>query len=450
MPLVGPELAHGDWPLTADSLAPYWDAAAEFLGGDALGRMFVETEKETFFDLDAREMIGREGPLPHRKKPMFDAASMLDALLTTEIVGLIYDENARCTGLRARNIDGTEITEIRAEVTVIAAGGIGTARLLLADQARHPRLLGHLHTLGRGYCGHLTGSVAQITFAPDTETAAFGLHQRAGGAFTRRVFRSTGMAMAEGIAVFFWAKNPPAHDASHGSAILSAKHLARRLRNRRHVTGRERETPARHAAMRSHLRNLFFDLPRGLSQLPKVLAAQFNPARRQFDYLIPNRMRTYRLCYHAQQKRLPQNRITLAAQPTDDALPDIQIAYDFDDTDIDAVLRAHHHLGTELNASGLGRITFDTTEDAALLQAIRSKARDGYHQIGTAAMGRNASDGVVDADCKMHGIGGLYLAGSSIFRSSGAAPPTQTIVAFALRLAQHLSDAVLPQSTRET
>jgi len=38
----------------------------------------------------------------------------------------------------------------------------------------------------------------------------------------------------------------------------------------------------------------------------------------------------------------------------------------------------------------------------------------------------------------VHGIGNLYVAGSSVFPTGGAAPPTLTIVALALRLAEHL------------
>ena len=47
--------------------------------------------------------------------------------------------------------------------------------------------------------------------------------------------------------------------------------------------------------------------------------------------------------------------------------------------------------------------------------------------------------GVVDADCRVHGIDNLYVAGSSVFPTSGAANPTLTIVALALRLADHLA-----------
>jgi choline dehydrogenase-like flavoprotein len=46
--------------------------------------------------------------------------------------------------------------------------------------------------------------------------------------------------------------------------------------------------------------------------------------------------------------------------------------------------------------------------------------------------------GVVDADCKVHGISNLYVAGSSVFTTSSTVNPTLTVVALALRLADHV------------
>jgi choline dehydrogenase-like flavoprotein len=48
------------------------------------------------------------------------------------------------------------------------------------------------------------------------------------------------------------------------------------------------------------------------------------------------------------------------------------------------------------------------------------------------------TQGVVDSDCRVHGLANLYVAGSSVFPTSGYANPTLTIVALALRLADHL------------
>ena len=46
--------------------------------------------------------------------------------------------------------------------------------------------------------------------------------------------------------------------------------------------------------------------------------------------------------------------------------------------------------------------------------------------------------GVVDADCKVHDMANLFVAGSSVFPTYGYANPKLTIVALTLRLADHL------------
>jgi choline dehydrogenase-like flavoprotein len=58
--------------------------------------------------------------------------------------------------------------------------------------------------------------------------------------------------------------------------------------------------------------------------------------------------------------------------------------------------------------------------------------------MGTARMALFPADGVVDRDCRVHGVANLFVAGSAVFPTSGYAPPTLTIIALALRLAEHL------------
>jgi choline dehydrogenase-like flavoprotein len=62
----------------------------------------------------------------------------------------------------------------------------------------------------------------------------------------------------------------------------------------------------------------------------------------------------------------------------------------------------------------------------------------GFHHMGTTRMAASPRAGVVDADCRVHGVANLYVAGSSVFPTGGWANPTLTIVALALRLADHL------------
>ncbi len=62
----------------------------------------------------------------------------------------------------------------------------------------------------------------------------------------------------------------------------------------------------------------------------------------------------------------------------------------------------------------------------------------GAHHMGTTRMHADPAEGVVDADCRVHGIANLFIAGSSVFPTYGYANPTLTIVALALRLADRL------------
>jgi choline dehydrogenase-like flavoprotein len=59
--------------------------------------------------------------------------------------------------------------------------------------------------------------------------------------------------------------------------------------------------------------------------------------------------------------------------------------------------------------------------------------------MGTTRMSVAPADGVVDVDCRVHGIENLFVAGSSVFATSGYANPTLTLVALAVRLGRHLT-----------
>jgi choline dehydrogenase-like flavoprotein len=63
---------------------------------------------------------------------------------------------------------------------------------------------------------------------------------------------------------------------------------------------------------------------------------------------------------------------------------------------------------------------------------------DASHHIGTTRMSADPRLGVVDASTRVHGVANLFIAGSSVFPTAGSANPTLTIVALALRLADHL------------
>ncbi len=61
------------------------------------------------------------------------------------------------------------------------------------------------------------------------------------------------------------------------------------------------------------------------------------------------------------------------------------------------------------------------------------------HQAGTARFGTDPATSVLDLNCKAHELDNLYLADASFFPSIAAVNPTLTIVANALRVADHIA-----------
>ena len=67
----------------------------------------------------------------------------------------------------------------------------------------------------------------------------------------------------------------------------------------------------------------------------------------------------------------------------------------------------------------------------------------GWHHMGTTRMSASPAEGVVDANCRLHAVDNLYVAGSSTFATGGYVNPTLTIVALAHRLSDHLIEELI-------
>ena len=103
------------------------------------------------------------------------------------------------------------------------------------------------------------------------------------------------------------------------------------------------------------------------------------------------------------------------------------------DLDTDSMRRTVELFSKRLGAFGQGRVRvqFDATYDW-------HKLKYNKHHMGTTRMAADPKQGVVDRDCKVHGLSNLWIGGSSVFSTGGFANPTFTIVALTLRLAAHL------------
>jgi choline dehydrogenase-like flavoprotein len=110
----------------------------------------------------------------------------------------------------------------------------------------------------------------------------------------------------------------------------------------------------------------------------------------------------------------------------------------FSPVDFDTVRQLYRVFARRFAASGAG--TFSYSDDALeqQLDATGQGFNSNAHHIGTTRMADIPSNGVVDRDCRVHGMQNLFVSGSSVFPTSGHANPTLMIVALALRLAHLL------------
>lgn len=101
--------------------------------------------------------------------------------------------------------------------------------------------------------------------------------------------------------------------------------------------------------------------------------------------------------------------------------------------------RTFEILGDELRRQSIAEVSLDAP--------LRDRDWPGHlegtwHHMGTTRMHDSPRHGVVDRECRVHGMTNLYVAGSSVFPTAGANFPTFTLVALALRLADRIAQAL--------
>jgi choline dehydrogenase-like flavoprotein len=99
-------------------------------------------------------------------------------------------------------------------------------------------------------------------------------------------------------------------------------------------------------------------------------------------------------------------------------------------------------LATEMRQSGVAEVALDPPIEGGVWPDTLEK-EGTWHHMGTTRMHDSPQHGVVDRNCKVHGMSNLYIAGSSVFPTAGANFPTITIAALTLRLSEHIVSALV-------
>ena len=133
----------------------------------------------------------------------------------------------------------------------------------------------------------------------------------------------------------------------------------------------------------------------------------------------------------------PASRVRLGAERDAFGVPRIELDWQINAADREQARTIARLFGAEIGRAGLGRMQ-------TLLEGDDwpEGMYGDQHHMGTTMMHQDPASGVVDADCRMHGLENLFVAGSSVFPHAGVANPTLTITALALRLGAHLREVL--------
>lgn len=310
---------------------------------------------------------------------------------------------------------------VRAKALVLCCGGVENARLLLASNRFHPRGVGNQHdNVGRFLMDHTDSVVGH--FDPEQASA---VRSRFG---------------------HYWLDNKQGrHVYLHGLA------LSRRIQEREQLLNchayvdafdvSEEDPWSALDRVKTSLRSrgtanrLYPDARIVLSHSVELLQGMY---RRRFRHR-PQLERLTRVELHCILEQIPdpQSRVTLSEDKRDAlGMPLSKIDWKISETERHTARRMTQLICEEFKRVGLPvpkvNPWLDQHED------WRSNCVEKAHPTGTTRMSDDPKQGVVDRNCQVHGIDGLFVSGSSVFPTSGAANPTLMIVSSALRLADWL------------
>jgi choline dehydrogenase-like flavoprotein len=415
-----PWVPYSGWPITAQDLDAYYDRAERFVGTAPHGY-----DARNWSRFGMRDPgFDQDGLMPrftiYCPKPDFAAAlgrrlrhgqPTVDVLLHAAVVGIALDpDGATVAGLRLRGGDREGF--VRARAYALCGGGIENPRLLLASNDVMSAGIGNGRDLvGRFFQDHPGATTADLlTDQPRKVREQFRMLRRGGLTFwpklalTPRAQREGEHLNANAQLEYLYAPD---------SAMARAKDAIAAVRERQPAA-------AAIAALRlaPHTREL-------TREGVYALATGRGPVLRA---------ERLTLTAHVEQAPDPLNRITLACERDRFGVPRARVAWRVNRAEVSSMRAVTRAVGQALRRLGFGELAQACWLDAD--EVAPEPFVDTYHHAGTTRMGATPAEGVVDPDCRVFGVDNLYIAGSSVFPTSGYANPTLSIVALAIRLSE--------------
>jgi choline dehydrogenase-like flavoprotein len=385
------------WPFTRDAIEPYFARAQALIEA---GPWIYDEAGRTTSDIGPLLRLGPGGiytswfqfsktqgnSLPTHFGDRYQAdlakAARITPLLNANVTAIRLSQDAgRVLQLDVATLSGNRLA-VKPRYTVLAAGAIENARLMLASNDVMTKGVGNGNDLvGRFFADH--------PIPRDVAT----------------------MVLFDGRIAPFYFNNVSSPEGAVMRAVLSPRQEFMRAHGvAGSLTTVENETPLD----------------------PFATAAVVTTA--QALGVDASHAKAFSLGCGMEMAPDPDRRLTLGTERDALGMPRLNLHMTISDNDFALFRRTLTELGRQLLVGKSGMLRINRSRREEWLAAMDW----GNHHLGTTRMHNDPKQGVVDADSKVHGIGNLYVAGSSVFPTYGSSNPTLNLVALTLRLADHL------------
>jgi choline dehydrogenase-like flavoprotein len=438
-----PWMPNSGWPFPRAVLAPYYDPAQLACG---LGPFDYTPEAWATPDAERlpldpsriRTCVCQFGPADLFQRHYRDElriaerAGRLRLLLRTTALRLQPDAEGKAVRrLLCTRLDGSRCL-VRARAFVLACGGFENPRLLLLSNDVTPNGLGNAHdVVGRYFHDH------PLIFGGLFVPADPGLFARSALYDIRTV---------RGVPVMGYLNVAPEARRRLKLASLAtflfprpeprSTHALEALRDGLRAAsgqGRMPISPVKVAKLVARRPGVVL---RGASEaiLGRPVLSGFKVGGWSRQRPPGTGWQSFHVWHQVEQTPDPANRVTLGPERDSLGCRRPAVHWRWSTEDDARVARAQDLLAEAIREAGLGRLEPARRGDRTDL----SYPAGAHHPMGATRMHEDPRQGVVDADCRVHGVENLFVAGTSVLPTGGSANPTLTVVALALRLADHL------------
>lgn len=427
-------VANSGWPFSMDTIAPYYRRAHKILqvpseNFDAAFWHQAADGQLNGFALDAekiQESITLFSPPLKFGKEYRDELSASKLIRVYLWANVVHIDSAPISGqvtrVEFRTLSGRRFFA-QAKEYVLAAGGIENSRILLNSNRQQSAGLGNANDMvGRYFMDHPRLISGEVKLAPK---------YRRSPVYDAKFFCISDTVEVNGVRIAAQFALPLATQRSEG--LLNSQLWLRSLYPGETLEAiqslfRMRLRAARRYAISHRLGHDLKELARHPLAVALFAAAHVTKSQAMVQRVVMEAI--------VEPEPLADSRVLLSSDHDALGMRRAKIDWRLSEQVKRTFDRGFEVFGTQLQQQGIAQVELGPKFEG---RDWPERMTGTWHHMGGTRMHDSPRSGVVDRNCRVHGVNNLHIAGSSVFPTGSSNYPTVTLVALAIRLSERLA-----------